>query len=219
MSLETENQELTSTVVATSRWVWSALGVAVGTGTLISLVKSGLSIELIGIPAKVYQSYAWVRDIVFLPIVWFGLYFAKLPTFETWGALGPGLKVPPWLKDFFMAYGLVVGAHWRSLRSDPRHAKSVMRGTIRCALFWPVYQAVVYSSQSEWRRIAELPDRATIYDEYDGGRWLMRRDRRRYLLQGALKARRLIFWNLVAIVLCTCVFFLWNSISNAFGPK
>jgi hypothetical protein len=53
--------------IATGRWVWQVLGIMVGTATVVSLIKHGFSIELSGLPAKVFQQYAWLRDMLLSP--------------------------------------------------------------------------------------------------------------------------------------------------------
>ncbi len=90
-------------VVAIGSWVWRVLGILLGTATCISLVKNGFAIELTGLPAAIFRQYAWLRDMLFEPVVWVLRYL--------------GLTIPWWLKDLLAAYTLVAVAHWRTFRT------------------------------------------------------------------------------------------------------
>jgi len=46
------------------------------TGTIISLAKRGFAIELRGQPQVIYEQYAWLRDMLFEPVVWI---FREIP--------------------------------------------------------------------------------------------------------------------------------------------
>jgi hypothetical protein len=52
----------------TASWVWQLLGVAMATATVVSLVKSGFSIDLAAVPAQMYRTYIWLRDSLWAPI-------------------------------------------------------------------------------------------------------------------------------------------------------
>jgi hypothetical protein len=110
-----EASQQSQSLVATGSKVWHVLGILLGTATCISFVKNGFAIELHGLPAKIYQQYAWVRDMLFEPVVWVLRYF--------------GLTMPWWLKDSVVAYGLVVGAHWRTFANHPRIV-ALLSGTV-----------------------------------------------------------------------------------------
>jgi hypothetical protein len=108
---------------STRTWVFKWLGILWATGTVISLAKHGLKIELRGLPEVIYQQYAWLRDMLFEPIVW------AVP------------KLSPQAKDGFVLYALFSATasracvryyrlyHWRSA--------TTYEGTF-FALFWPL---------------------------------------------------------------------------------
>jgi hypothetical protein len=73
-----------------------ALGVALGVSIVVSLVKRGFAIELRGLPLAIYEQYAWMRDMLFWPVVW-------VLSWLNW-------SIPVWIKDLLMAYGLMSAA-------------------------------------------------------------------------------------------------------------
>ena len=120
-----ETSQRPVSVVATGSWVWRVLGILLGTATCISLVKNGFAIELYGLPLKIYQQYAWLRDMLFEPVVW------VLRHFE--------LTMPWWLKDVVLVYGLVAGAYLRASRAYWWLERLPWDRTMD-ALYWPVTQ-------------------------------------------------------------------------------
>jgi hypothetical protein len=115
-----------TSVFATGARVWHWLGILIGTATLISLVKNGFAIELSGLPAQLYKTYAWLRDMLFLPVVWTLRYF--------------DLTMPVWLKDAVMAYGLASAAYARTIEGRSGiHKRTTWNRFLDVAggVFWP----------------------------------------------------------------------------------
>jgi hypothetical protein len=115
---------------ATWSLLWSGLGTLSAAAVVISLVKSGFAIELHRLPAKMYEQYVWLRDMLFEPIVWVLRYF--------------GLTIPAWLKDVLMGYGLVAAAHWRIAPRELLGYKLIT------SAFWPLIQIVIMVILRMW---------------------------------------------------------------------
>lgn len=204
--------------IATGSWMWRILGIAVGTATLVSLVKSGFSIELYGLPAKVYQNYAWLRDIVFEPLVWALSYWLVL--------------LASWMKDLIAAYGLIAAAHWRALshaRSLPHSLKADVRAWLLVlALLWPVLDVWLFWEERQARRASRKYRAAARQGNTHPGDGSASKT---FVTAGYLEVlagHRLwlsrvlalgIFGNLVAVVIATTLFFLWSHITVVYGPN
>jgi hypothetical protein len=208
MSSEESKQE--ESVVGGGSWVWRVLGILLATATCISIVKNGFSIELYGLPAKVFEQYAWLRDTLFEPVAWMLRYF--------------GLIIPWWLKDLIMAYSLIAGAHWRTDTQILALAMklgiiSVMPSSVqRCvrATLWPVYTSyrlwrgddplrLRHETLELARKVARSSDETFLRTYVD---WTQRS---RYYHEYAVE-------NLVVALVFSAGFFLWNHLGNVFGP-
>ena len=215
-------------------WAWQVLGLLLGIATVVSIIKSGFDIQLYGLAAKVYQQYAWLRDLLFEPIVLVLHYL--------------GLTFPWWLKDTIMSYGLIAGTHWRMFRGsggysdlpvlvtfdetkllrsvDSRTGDRLVptdaeraRWAMLSALSWPIFHLRVWILS---RRIGDVP-----YFEFSKENARDSQGRPLPLVIGHFPEkvaafvrafRLLVAWNLAVIVTCTVAFFLWNYLSNRFGP-
>ena len=133
-----EASQQPESVVTTGSRVWRVLGILLGTATCISLVKNGFAIELHGLPAAILRQYAWLRDMLFEPVVWMLRYF--------------GLTMPWWLKDVIMAYGLMTAVHWRV--SGAWKAPLAPRPSE--VLFWPLLEIRAIVWRYGWSRSEAL---------------------------------------------------------------
>ena len=166
---------------ATGRWVWQTLGILLGTATMVSLIKHGFVIELSGLPAMVLQQYAWLRDMLFEPLVRVARFF--------------GLSFPASLKDVIAAYALVAAAQYRSVRGllmkIGQKPDQFRLELIWLAIAWPALHAM---QVRHWYR-PHLNTRVGVGEFF-----------RAFLL------------SLLASVICTAAFFMWNHLANVYGP-
>lgn len=186
------------TSAATAAWMWRVLGILVGTGTLISLIKTGLVIELSGVPAKLYQHYVWLREMLFEPLLWVLRRF--------------GLTIPVWSKDVVMAYGLVAAAHWRPFRGGPSLINNISAAFgVKGARGYPATGlafAAIYAAL--WPAVHVALGLRTVFAP-NPGRSLVNS----MVYEGV---RRPILMALVEIIVCVVAFFLWSYLSNVYGP-
>jgi hypothetical protein len=190
-----EEFDQTSYYSSTWSWVWQALGALLGTATLISLIKHGFNIELRGIPAAMLNQYTWMRDTLFEPIVW------ALRSY--------GLSLPSWLKDLITAYALVTTSYWRALNTFGfevigwRRQAPLSEGwrKIRMLVYsiiWPLRPHPVHAAPYSLRRSFE--------DDEDARLGFEKMFRWRFVA------------NLTIVLAAAVAFFLWNQISNLYGP-
>jgi hypothetical protein len=170
---------------------WEILSSLVGAATLISLVKNGFAVDLHGLPAALFQQYTWMRDAIFEPVIWVLRYF--------------DLTMQWWLKDLTMAYALITAAHWRALNTfgfgatdrilSDRQRKMKMLGH---SIVWPVRIYPLRAAPSSLRR---------TYDDMD------------VRSQFKMVFRLRFFLNLALVLGSAVAFFVWNHLSNVYGPS
>jgi hypothetical protein len=186
---------------STVRWVWHVLGVLVCTATLVSIVKNGFSIDLSGLPARIYQQYAWLRDTLYGPLVWTVAYF--------------GLAFPPLLKDLLTGYCVVAASHFRALLpvSNPDdHPRWII--AISAAL-WPVFHLLAWHVIRDAKQVSKEAQHP-LYgigfkpNAYEREATSKVEEWRRF--------KRFLALNMVLIIACAISFFLWNHFTNLYGP-
>lgn len=201
-----ETGEEQSTVARTFSWTCQILGMLLGTATAISIIRSGFSIDLYGLPAKVLAQYIWLRDTLFVPVVWAVRYF--------------GIEIAWWVKDTVMAYALLAAAHARAYQVMSRmnvvaHWAMPSRWGI---LLWPKISGRLIQ---QWARLradrkyfARSP--AILYGRHPD-RLIPLHMAEGYLAEATERLGH-IGLQLVLMSVATMAFFLWNYLSGVFGP-
>jgi hypothetical protein len=192
-------------------WVWRVLGIAMGTATLVSLVKSGFSIEFAALPAKVYQNYAWLRDTLWEPVAWL---------FSYWG-----LSIPGWVKDIVMAYLLIGSAYMRAFRGFFPGEKQRPLTSFGVLILWPLtHQGILRSGEYPPSKVikANLKELKKEIQEILESESAGPGDRiQAHLAQEAVEVfylRRRLVWYIVLTIFSASAFFLWNYVSIVYGP-
>jgi hypothetical protein len=197
--------EQVKSVVSTGSWVFRVLGILWGSATLVSFVKSGFAIELYGLPAQLYAGYAWVRDMILEPVAWPLRHYL-------------GVAMPWWAKDAIMAYMTIGAAFVRSSHAYADATGEAPDSTFLKVFLWLTWPQLFYetlddifSSAGYVRQIRRSLARGEVltdnqrsilahYKEDTGRIWL-------------------VVCNLVVVLCCASIFFLWNHLQNVFGPS
>jgi hypothetical protein len=216
---------------AAGRWAVQIFGVLLGIATVVSLVKSGFAVELSGLPAKVYQQYAWLRDAAFEPIVLVLHYW--------------GVTIPWWVRDLLMAYALIAAAHWRAFRRNlltmnlaalvgfyaaTAGQQKLRRSLVKLddfrrtawvtlwSLLWSLFLITLSAATQRTEDFWDQPIKA-------GENWREAINRSlaeiftEVLPEFVRGFRRRIALNLFAIAVGTAGFFLWNYVQGVYGPS
>jgi hypothetical protein len=193
-------------LASTWRWLSGIFAILLGVGVLVSLIKSNFSIDLGGLPAKVFGQYAWLRDTLFEPVAWVLQHFS--------------ITIKTWVKDLLLGYGLVAAATARAHDSWARQglAEKGWLWRLGTAWLWPLSIGLLRSVNAMDRDdLARGTHKGTFtldgkpYDS-DYIKVIDRNVRRRGEMLASIKR------NLSQIVLVTLLIFVWSYLSSAFGP-
>jgi hypothetical protein len=205
-----ETSEKQNAVSGTMSWTWQILGVLLGTGTAISIIKNGFGIDVYGLPAKVLAQYVWLRDSLLAPVVWAVRYF--------------GIEIAWWVKDAIMAYALVGAAHARAyqlmlasmVRAEPDESPTDLRRALPSRyrlLVWPQITGELFRNwmlaRADRKYFVRFPATIAYVAQHKADGRLA--DSAQQLGQIALQV--------AVIAIATMAFFLWNYLSGLYGPN
>jgi hypothetical protein len=133
-----------------------------------------------------------------------------------------GLTIPWWLRDLIMAYGLVVGARWRSHQYMKAQGFKLHPVFVRVFL-WPVYWSRISGLTVTEHRIVhesdEPPPLHTLDPEQLEQHLAAIRSKTIDPKPLLAQYNTLFLLNLLIIVVSVAAFFLWNHLQNVFGPS
>jgi hypothetical protein len=205
-------------IAATGSVVWQVLGALVATATVVSLIKSGFSIDFSGLPAKVFQHYEWLRDSLLWPVS------IALREF--------GYVLTSTQRDLLMAYGLIAGAHYRAFDGVEGYAEARAPGEpkVLYSLFWPISQLRWQMRQWRYSRTSRrlnhkligtehlTPGENSVVD-YEMALQYASEDASIKLARYLTNLRTLVVTHVIVATAVAIVFFAWDHVAKVFGPN
>ena len=190
--METDHSEPpVSAVFSTGRWAFRVLGGLLAASTLISVLRQGFNIQLVGLPNEFYAQYVWLRDTIFWPLT---------------GLLSLiSIRLPDWAKDMIALYFLIAGAVWRAL---PNYARFHRTTPDRYG-----HSAATYTPDEEDRRIFLVMSLVWPVWLWIMGEAASKPDKVRRIAFFRFTAIQLLF-----VIVCTVGFFFWNYLAHLYGP-